>query len=129
MGTLHLHLGGSHSRDGEEFHLAERAQLCGDSVLCGDGAERVGGVRSAAALRGGIGSGMDNSRGRVLHHGCLVLLSATAAFHAHRVPLLRAGRKRVPHRGGVGHTDAMAVEKKREEDVSKGNLKEVTASP
>lgn len=49
------------------------------------------------------------AEGRVLHHWCRVLRCAQAPLYAHRVPLLRARRQRVPHRSRVGYTHALVV--------------------
>ena len=48
-------------------------------------------------------------RGRLLHHRCTVLFAQRPTLHAQRVPLLRPGRKHLPHHRRLGRPHAVFV--------------------
>ena len=65
-------------------------------------------LQAAARQRQHSSSGVDSSRGRLLHHWCTFLQPQQTAIHAQRVPLLRPRRKHLPHHCRMGHPHAIS---------------------
>ena len=104
MEPLYLYLGLRHCRNRHEFCQAQRPQQLRDTLLCRHGTLSSRCLQASYRFCFPSHSLVDYCRRYLLHHGCCILQYQQEKIHAFRIPLLCAGRKRLPHHCSLGYS-------------------------